>query len=242
MGSGNPDFDKRLWNDTITQQGKLSLHRDVCNEVSRPQFDLPMKTQNTTSSASSSTSMLSQVHCIEAMPTTARGKEIYVEGAIHLFSYSLWSPSLNYSMFNTNTALQRAAHETKYDTMGFIVSHAALAKEDGFVSFPANAKVGVENKGISNTNCDGGDNDDNEGLDSTNCINVTKYSLDSYMEKFVPTNVPINYLSVDVEGWDFEVLLGGKRNSLARVQYLEFEYNWVSSFMRLCLCVLRLNA
>ena len=125
--------------------------------------------------------------------------------------------------------------------MGFIVSHAAMAKEDGFVSFAANGKVGVENKGISNTNCDGGDDDDddndNEGLDSTNCINVTKYSLDSYMEKFVPTNMPINYLSVDVEGWDFEVLLGGTRNSLARVQYLEFEYNWVSSYMQLC-CVL----
>jgi len=41
----------------------------------------------------------------------------------------------------------------------------------------------------------------------------------------------INYLSVDVEGWDFEVLLGGKRDALLRVQYLEFEYNWVSLSM-----------
>lgn len=112
--------------------------------------------------------------------------------------------------------------------MGFIVSHAALSNEDGFVSFAAEGAVGVENKGIGNTNCES---------DPNNCINVTKYSLDSYMEKFVPTkdnsNLPINYLSVDVEGWDFEVLLGGKRN-LARVHYLEFEYNWVSMFELSC--------
>lgn len=106
--------------------------------------------------------------------------------------------------------------------MGFIVSHAALSKDDGFVFFAAEGAVGVENKGISNTNCESASN---------NCINVTKYSLDSYMEKFVPmkdnSNRAINYLSVDVEGWDFEVLLGGKQN-LALVHYLEFEYNWVS--------------
>lgn len=40
--------------------------------------------------------------------------------------------------------------------------------------------------------------------------------------------MPINYLSVDVEGYDYEVLMGGtQNNTLARVHYLEFEYNWV---------------
>ncbi|KAL3758624.1 hypothetical protein ACHAWU_008378 [Discostella pseudostelligera] len=186
MGSGNPVFDKGLWNDAITQHGKLTLHRYVCNEVTRTQFDLPLENKVTSSP------FLSQVHCIEPMPATAR-------------------------------ALKQAAQETKYDMMGFIVSHAALSRENGFVSFSADGAVGVENKGISNTNCGG---------DGTNCVNVTKYSLDSYVERFVPMDVnnnvsPINYLSVDVEGWDYEVLLGGVRHSLARVQYLEFEYNWV---------------
>ena len=132
-------------------------------------------------------------------------------------------PPSCYSISDTK-ALQRAAHETNYDTIGFIVSHAALSKEDGFVSFTTEGEVGVENKGISNSNC--GD----DLYNTSNCIHVPKYSLDSYMEKFVPSkdNIPINYLSVDVEGWDFEVLLGGTRN-LVRVQYLEFEYHSVST-------------
>lgn len=64
------------------------------------------------------------------------------------------------------------------------------------------------------------------------------YSLDSYIQTFIPNTItnsndneeeiPINYLSIDVEGWDYEVLLGGKQNVLQRVHYLEFEYNWVS--------------
>ncbi len=133
-------------------------------------------------------------------------------------------PTSCYSISDTK-ALQRAAHETNYDTIGFIVSHAALSKEDGFASFDAEGKVGVEDKGIGSSNCDSDDLNN-----SSNCINVPTYSLDSYMEMFVPSkdNMPINYLSVDVEGWDFEVLLGGTRN-LVRVQYLEFEYHSVST-------------
>jgi hypothetical protein len=36
----------------------------------------------------------------------------------------------------------------------------------------------------------------------------------------------IHFLSIDVEGFDFEVLKGAA-GTLSRVQYLEFEYNWV---------------
>jgi len=122
------------------------------------------------------------------------------------------------------TELQRAASETKYDTQGFVVTHAAMSKDDGYVLFPRGGKVGVENKGISNTDC-------HQNSAVEDCVNVTMYSLDAYMKKFVPQGVMINYLSVDVEGWDFEVLLGGKRDALLRVQYLEFEYNWVSLSM-----------
>jgi hypothetical protein len=104
MGSGNPDFDKRLWNDAITQQGQLSLHRDVCNEVTRPQFDLPLESQHILPSISASSPMLSQVHCIEPMPTTARGKVVNVEGTflIPVISYSLSSlqPSISFNVHN----------------------------------------------------------------------------------------------------------------------------------------------
>jgi FkbM family methyltransferase len=110
--------------------------------------------------------------------------------------------------------LQRAALQTGYDTQGFI-------------AFPRESKAGVENKGISNTNCK------SSSSSSDDCVNVTMYSLDTYIQTYIPNinnkeEIPINYLSIDVEGWDYEVLFGGKQNVLQRVHYLEFEYNWVS--------------
>jgi hypothetical protein len=36
---------------------------------------------------------------------------------------------------------------------------------------------------------------------------------------------PIDFLSIDVEGYDAEVILGSGRTVLDRVQYLEFEYH-----------------
>lgn len=91
-----------------------------------------------------------------------------------------------------------------------------MSNEDGSVMF-SDANAGVENKGISN-GCERG---------KGHCMNVTMYSLDTYLRKFVPEGREINYLSVDVEGWDFEVLRGGSKDALRRVRYLEFEYNWM---------------
>lgn len=75
-------------------------------------------------------------------------------------------------MPSTATALQRSANETSYDQMGFIVTHAAMSKKNGFVPFAKSGKVGVENKGIGNSVCSPG-----------NCINVTVFNLDTYVEK-----------------------------------------------------------
>mmetsp|Transcript_25071 Transcript_25071/g.60311 ORF Transcript_25071/g.60311 Transcript_25071/m.60311 type:complete len:321 (+) Transcript_25071:87-1049(+) len=110
---------------------------------------------------------------------------------------------------------------TKYDKQGLIVTHAAMSAEDGTAEFARlkDKAVGVENKGIS-TGCKGR---------LVNCVNVTVYSLDTYVAKYIPggADVPINYLSLDVEGWDADVLSGGYQGALPRVHYLEFEYNWV---------------
>lgn len=117
----------------------------------------------------------------------------------------------------------------QYTKEGFSVSHAAISKENGVTPF-VDSDVGTENKGISN-NC-------NKTPES--CVNVTMYSLDSYLEKFVPKDVSINYLSVDVEGYDYEVLSGGMdagSTALKRVQYLEFEYNWMGPWARTPLSV-----
>jgi FkbM family methyltransferase len=102
-------------------------------------------------------------------------------------------------------------------TKNFKVVNAAFSQKDGSIPFPKGIKVGQENKGIANCN----------GANDVNCENVKMYSLDTYVDENLPTNATINYLSVDVEGFDSEVLLGGYRTALSRTQYLEFEYNWM---------------
>lgn len=199
MGSGNPIFDKDVWKDAMTDHGKKKLQNDVCNQLTVPQFALQEKSRGENNRTSDPV-----------------GDKISFSQSALLSQVHCIEP-----MPATALALQRAAYETKYDKQGFIVTHAAMAKEDGYVQFASGkGKVGVENKGISN------------GCTKGACMNVTMYSLDTYLEKFVPKGMPINYLSVDVEGWDFEVLLGGKHSALPRVQYLEFEYNWVGPWAK----------
>lgn len=206
MGSNDPIFDKSTWDTAMTYNNTVKLHNDVCNEITNPQFDIPPGVSSSTNNEEKKKEKKGfvQVHCIEPMPTTAR-------------------------------ELQRAAIQTGYDALGFIVTHAAMSKIDGHVAFPRESKIGVENKGISNTDCSKSSSGTTTNED---CVNVTMYSLDTYIQTYIPNNInkeeeiPINYLSIDVEGWDYEVLLGGKQNVLKRVHYLEFEYNWV----RLLLC------
>ena len=117
----------------------------------------------------------------------------------------------------TAKELARAANELGWTDVGFIVAHAAIGRNDGMASFPSSSSVGVENKGLEN------------GCKSGLCENVVVYSLDSYVEQHV-SPYPIDYLSIDVEGFDFDVLLGGLNDTLPRVKYLEFEYNWMGSW------------
>ena len=69
MGSGNPIFDKDKWKDALTNHGTIQLKNDVCNQASEPQFVLPPG-----SSSAQGGGMRSQVHCIEPLPPTIRGK------------------------------------------------------------------------------------------------------------------------------------------------------------------------
>ena len=125
------------------------------------------------------------------------------------------------AMPGTAIALKEAAHELSWDDKGFVVTHAAMSKNDGLVSFPSASGVGIENKGIGNC-----------VKNPSSCVNVTTYSLDTFVRKFVPDVMLINYLSIDVEGFDMDVLLGGLKIALPRTQYLEFEYNWVGSWSK----------
>ncbi len=112
-----------------------------------------------------------------------------------------------------NILNKTAAHLNITDN--FKVVNAAFSREDGTVPFPKGARVGEENRGIANCH---GDSD-------PNCMDVKMYRLDTYVDENLPPNITINYLSVDVEGFDSEVLLGGYQTALPRTQYVEFEYN-----------------
>jgi len=112
----------------------------------------------------------------------------------------------------TYRALSNSASTLGYDTNGFTVTHAAMSKEDGIVQFPNSTKTGKEQHSMEHC-----------ADPNIDCIDIPMYSLDTYVSEFVSKDLPIDYLSVDVEGFDQDVLLGG-RNTLSRVHYLEFEY------------------
>ena len=95
----------------------------------------------------------------------------------------------------------------------FVVSHAAIASTNGVVKFPL-TMAGVENRGIH----------DGYANASQSLVDVNLYSLDSYARKFVKGRGPINILSIDTEGWDFDVLFGAS-STLDRTFYVEFEYH-----------------
>jgi hypothetical protein len=97
----------------------------------------------------------------------------------------------------------------------FEVTKAAVSSADGTIGF-ASAAGGAENAGLDGC--------------KKNCEEVPMYSLQTYVNKFVKSKIaPINVLSIDVEGFDFDVLFGAG-DVLDRTEYIEFEYhasgNW----------------
>ena len=111
-------------------------------------------------------------------------------------------------------SLNKATAELGLEGDGFFVSPAAISSKNGIVKFPR-GKPGMEIFSIES--CDAVPT-------PSHCVDVNMYSLDSYVRKFVKSKGPINMLSVDTEGWDFDVLFGGS-STLDRTYYLEFEYH-----------------
>ena len=93
--------------------------------------------------------------------------------------------------------------------------NAAMASVDGVALFPnVEEKVGVEGMGLADCK-----------KKQDHCKEVPLYKLDTYLKEIGP----IDFISIDVEGYDFDVLLGANE-TLPRVRYLEFEYNWKGSW------------
>ncbi len=112
----------------------------------------------------------------------------------------------------------------------FLVTEAAISKEVGVQYFQGTGAMGVENRGFDA--CGVLKEKDPDEF-KKRCMEVPLYSLDYYMEKVAKKkdNGRIHLLSIDVEGYDFDVLLGGKQ-TLTRTEYLEFEYNWMGSWAK----------
>jgi FkbM family methyltransferase len=105
----------------------------------------------------------------------------------------------------------------------FVLKHAAFSAESDLLRVPTLGVVGLETKGIKHYH---GDCDKLSDTDP-GCTEISVLTLDEYMATATTTSptAPIHYLSIDTEGDDFDVLLGGIR-TLERVSYLEFEYSW----------------
>jgi FkbM family methyltransferase len=123
------------------------------------------------------------------------------------------------AMPSTFTVLNRTVKQLEWQD-SLKVHHAAIADSDGETLFP-NAMVGTEHLGM--------DACSNKRW-RKECESVPQYKLDTFVQKFVNATDPIiDILSVDVEGFDWPVLLGATK-TLQSTKYLEFEYHKVGAW------------
>ena len=118
---------------------------------------------------------------------------------------------------STVLALKNSSAALGLDEEGFVVTQAAISSSDGTAFFPT-PKAGSETGSLAS--CEVSKND---------CTEVPMYSLETYVKNHVKDQGPINILSIDAEGYDFDVMFGAG-SVLDRTEYLEFEYhregNW----------------
>ena len=103
----------------------------------------------------------------------------------------------------------------------FAITNAAISSSDGFIGF-LKAAVGNEKTRMCQKQEPG-------------CQQVPMLSLDTYMKEkqsLTPSSSKIDLLSIDIEGNDAEVILAGSSETLQRVRYLEFEYNWKAQWAK----------
>ena len=118
-------------------------------------------------------------------------------------------------------------HRTKMElgwTNELILEKAAVSSERGTMSVPKEVKLGRENAGIQQLDCGKNGNEDD-------CRKIPIYTLNDYVGT-MPGKPQIHFLSIDVEGFDFEVLKGASNILKDQVHYLEFEYNWKGPWAR----------
>ena len=118
--------------------------------------------------------------------------------------------------------LKEASKDLGYDEKGYKVIHAAVDKESSKAYFQSSAKSGVENIGLEACK--------RKAKDCS--VEVEVLTLSDYVKQNIPGKGPIHILQVDVEGYDNNVLQGAGKEVLQRVEYLEFEYNWMGPWKK----------
>ena len=96
----------------------------------------------------------------------------------------------------------------------------------GTAEFSTGGEAGVENNGLA-TGCRG-----------SGCRRVNVTTLEKYVAEHVDggrdtqgdQRQPIHVLQIDVEGYDGDAIIGAGPGVMGRVEYLEFEYNWMGSW------------
>ncbi|OEU08608.1 hypothetical protein FRACYDRAFT_249499 [Fragilariopsis cylindrus CCMP1102] len=218
MGTNDDTISKVDWQNAMVENDG-TLYKSVCgqdsihdvfqtvveekNQSSLPSSSLIQGTNGGSSSGSGSVS--GEMHCIEPMP-------------------------------QTYNKLHHSATTLKYETKGLTVTHAAISKEsnENGMLFPSGEAGGIENLGLETCQ-----NKAYIRKSQYKCITVPVLSLKDYITTKVgvtpsvedDNNIRIiNILSIDVEGFDGDVILGSSSDVLNRVEYLEFEYNWMGSW------------
>ena len=149
----------------------------------------------------------------EVLPNSVKGK-----GEVHCIE----------PMPQTYQKLKHAAETLGYNNLK--VTHGAVSKESGEMYFFTDRQQGgVEHMGLDNV-CN--TNKLSEEEKQAMCQTISVYSLGDFVAKKVDGfSSIINILSVDVEGFDGDVLLGAATTDLLKkVEYLEFEYNMKGSW------------
>ena len=131
----------------------------------------------------------------------------------------------------TFVALQDAAQKTSYHRRGLHVFQYAVNNDHdvNFTMFPkaphsqnGTTLLGAEKEGGGN--CYSRRPTRQARLQQL-CEPVPTTRLDNFVQNQGLLRNRIDVLLIDVEGWDYEVLKGG-RYTLQHTAYLEFEYNW----------------
>jgi len=207
MGISDASLDKKAWQTAMVEanDGK-PLHISVCGQNNATeQFQLPPPVPPTSNSNKND-----RIDVVAARRI----------GAMHCFE----------PIPQTVANLKKSAKQLGYDRLGFHVIPKAVSNKAGTVGFYTDNNAGVENIGMASACSKIMDPASREKM----CKDVEVITLKDYVETSIDknseANTIIHHLSIDVEGFDVDVLFGAGPSVLKRVEYLEFEYNWMGSW------------